>query len=114
MQTLTLTFNTIEELIAFVTGRDASTAVAQQITSKKDKKTAITPTTDTEAKIDTVSSEDADKERVKLRAIVSEKTTAGHKDAVRELLTKYGAKNVTTLDAVHFKDFGEKLAAIGA
>lgn len=114
MHTLTLTFNTIEELTAFISGRDASTATVQQITNKKDKKSTYPAADAPETKTDAVSTEDADKERVRLRAVVGEKTTAGHKDAVRDLLIKYGAKNVTTLDPIHFKDFGEKLAAIGA
>ena len=44
-----------------------------------------------------------------LRAAVKAKSEAGHRDALKKLLTEYGAANVTALAQEHYADFLAKV-----
>ena len=47
-----------------------------------------------------------------IRAAIRKKTTAGKRDAVKELLELYGADSATALDAKYYEVFLEKLEAL--
>jgi predicted nucleic acid-binding protein len=47
-----------------------------------------------------------------VRAAVQTQAQAGKKDAIKALLKKYGADNVTSLDEQHFSEFLTKVKAL--
>lgn len=99
-------FDSAEELATYVT----KMSIAEEATGKGTKETKATKETketkEKEKKSDAPTVEDADKRRAEVRAIVDGYNTGDEQvSKIRTVLTKHGAKNVTTLDAAKFDDF---------
>ncbi len=84
-------------------------ALLEAVEDLKDLEKAIAPKKE-EVKPTTATTTDITVEQ--LRAVVSEKATAGKRTEIKHLLTALGAENVTSLDKDNYADFLNQVKAL--
>ena len=103
-------------------GVPVSAPVKEETTAKKGSKasapaaTATEPAAETTVTASAATEETTDKKPAvtaeQLRELVGQKSKAGKRDALKALLSVFGAENVTTLAADHYDAFYEKVKAL--
>lgn len=124
MSTITLTIDldttpeaALTEALRILRGGNAPAPVAAApAKTEKPKAVKETPAAEVKAEAPAASTAKTDgPEPVtieQVRAAVSEKVKAGHKDAVKKILEDAGAASVSTLDAKHYTEVFTKINAL--